>query len=49
MLILFLVLVARFPKRKGAAQPASKRLRSPGSRPTRFAILLVHASQEPQE
>jgi hypothetical protein len=49
MLILFFDLVAPLPKRKGTTQPAPKRLRSPGSRPTRFAILLVHASQAPQE
>jgi hypothetical protein len=49
MHILFLLLVPRCPKRKGAAEPAPKVFHLPGSRPTRPAILLVDASQEPQE
>jgi hypothetical protein len=49
MLILFLFLIPRLLKRKDTMQPALKRFHSPGSGRTRFAILLVDASQALQE
>jgi hypothetical protein len=49
MRILFLDLVRRRSKRKSAAKPALEAFHSPGSGLAGFAILLVDASQEPQE
>src|SRR5512136_2367085 len=49
MHILFFDLAQRRSKRKSAEEPAPGAFHSPGSGLTRFAILLVDASQEPQE
>ena len=49
MLILFLTTRFAAPEEERSAQPSPKLFRSPGSGPTRLAILLVGVSQAPQE
>ena len=49
MLILFLTARFAAPEEERSASPSPKLSRSPGSGPTRFAILLVGVSQAPQE
>ena len=49
MLIFLIVLVSQLLKKKDTVKPAPKFFRSPGSGQTRLAILLVVASQAPQE
>ncbi len=49
MFIFFIYLVLQLLKKKDAVKPALILFRSPGSRQTRLAILLVVASQAPQE
>ena len=49
MLILFVLLIPRLLKRKDTEKPALNGFRLPDSGRARFAILLVDASQAPQE
>ncbi len=49
MLIFLIVLVSQLLKKKVTVKPVLKFVRSPGSGQTRFTILLIVASQAPQE
>jgi len=49
MLIFLIVLVSQLLKKKDAVKPAPMLFCSPGSGQTRFTILLIVASQAPQE